>query len=129
MTRSPMKRRALPRTPEERRKFAWLHDLGRCCLTGRTDIHVAHLHEGSLCMGRKVGPELTLPLCWLLHAEQHRTREFWPRAFRGDPRDWALRLHDLFEADDRYGAELLLKDMSERACREYLAPLLRPAVA
>lgn len=113
------------RTALERRKFKWLHSL-RCCLSLRPDgLQVSHLHEGSgTSHNQKVGPELTLPMHHILHAEQHRTRAFWPNAFSGDPRDWALRLHDLFEQVDDHGADLLLQDMHDRANLGYLGGIL-----
>jgi hypothetical protein len=113
-----------------RQKFAWLHSLRTCCLSGREDIQIAHLHEQMWSgMARKVSDVLVLPLSAPLHAAQHRHPiEFWPNALPcEDPKDWAVRLHDIWESRDLEGADLLLRDMQGKANRGYLAQFLARA--
>ena len=107
-------------------KFGWLHSLRTCCLSGRDDIHIAHLHENMWSgMGRKVSDVLTLPLSAPLHRAQHAHADFWQHALPGEnPKDWAVRLDDLWEDRDLEGAEALLADMRSRASRSYLAQFL-----
>jgi hypothetical protein len=105
-----------------------------CCLSGRDDIHICHLHEGSgTSSNQKVSDVLVLPMCHLLHRAQHKhPTEFWPMALpRDDPsaslreaKDWAVRLDDRWQARDLEGAEALLADMRRRASRSYLAQFL-----
>ena len=124
-----MKHRAKSKPAVERRKEAWLHTLP-CCLSGREDIEVAHLHEGELTsFNRKVSFVHTLPLSAILHRAQHRHADVWKHALGENPRPWAERLHDLFEKDEHMEAQVLLWDMQERASREYLGAILRRAVA
>ena len=106
-------------------KFGWLHSLRTCCLSGRSDIEISHLHEGSFMLGRKVSDVLVLPMCHLLHKAQHKYPAFWTAALPGhDPKDWAVRLDDLWQARDLEGADLLLRDMQGMANRDYLSSLL-----
>ncbi len=118
-----MTRRAVP-------KFGWLHSLRTCCLSGRDDIQIAHLHEQMWSgMGRKVSDVLTLPLSCLLHAAQHKyPRDFWQRALPGEnPKDWAVRLDDIWRDRDLESAAALLGDMQAKANRAYLAQFLMRA--
>ena len=111
-------------------KFAWLHSLRTCCLSGRDDIQVAHLHEQMWSgMGRKVSDVLVLPLSHLLHAAQHKHPiEFWPRALPcEDPKDWAARLDDIWQDRDLESAAALFGDMQAKANRAYLAQFLMRA--
>ena len=111
-------------------KFGWLHSLRTCCLSGRDDIQIAHLHEEMWSgMGRKVSDVLVLPLSHLLHAAQHKhPMEFWPRALPcEDPKIWAERLDDIWQDRDLESAAALLGDMQAKANRAYLAQFLMRA--
>ena len=113
-------------------KFGWLHSLRTCCLSGRADIEISHLHEKSFTSSnQKVSDVLVLPMSKLLHLAQHKhPREFWPGVFPGsklpytESRVWAERLHDIWEKRDLEGAADLLADMQARADRRYLRQFL-----
>ena len=107
------------------RKRQWLQTFG-CCLSGREDCDLIHLHEGSgTSSNQKVGDHLTLPMSRLLHIEQHRSPAFWARALPGeDPKHWAVRLHDIWEKRNLDEAQALFSDMRYVANRDYLAEVL-----
>lgn len=113
----------------------WIHThLGICCLTGRLDIHTAHV--GGLAQGKGMGikcdEKYMLPLDAYLHLHaDHRPDlwpDFWANALPGeDHLAWAERLFDCFEKDDRDSGLRLLMDMQDIANRTYLATILRRA--
>ena len=75
-------------------------------------------------LGKKVSDVLVLPMSYILHKAQHRDPAFWSKALPGEnPKDWAIRLDDLWMARDLEGADLLFKDMQGRADRPYMAAL------
>ena len=113
-------------TSAEKAYYQWLHmDVGRCCLSGRTDgltiAHTGRLAHGK-GMGRKAMLNTCLPLYGPLHAAEERGREeFWRQAgFPGDERfAWSERLYDIFNAnpDDYRAIADLLVDMWGKANR------------
>ncbi len=107
------------------KKRHWLSTFG-CCLTGRIDCDLVHLHEGEgTSSNQKVPDALTLPMSTILHRAQHKHADFWQRALPGeDPKDWAVRLDDIWKDRDLESAAALLGDMQARADRAYLAPFL-----
>jgi len=110
---------------EWKRKAAWLHSLRKCCLSGRSDIELAHLHEGSFMLGRKVSNVLVLPLSEILHKEQHRDPEFWEKALPGvDPKDEAKWLDCAWRQNNIEGAEGILGNMNALANKAYLTSIL-----
>jgi hypothetical protein len=112
------------------KKKRWLAPFG-CCLTGRQDAELCHLHEGEFTShNQKVGDHLTLPMSRRIHEAQHKHQdEFWLKALPGgDPREWAVRLHDIWEARDLEAAEDFFFDMQHAASPEYLSRfLIEPA--
>ncbi len=111
------------------KKRHWLSTFG-CCLTGRIDCDLVHLHEGSwTSSNQKVPDALTLPMSTILHRAQHKyPLEFWQRALPGeDPKDWAVRLDDIWQDRDLESAAALLGDMQAKADRAYLAQFLMRA--
>ena len=108
-------------------KFAWLHSLRMCCLSGRADIEISHLHEGMFqSSNKKVSDVLVLPMAAALHRAQHaHPAHFWRNALPGqNPKAWAIRLDDIWTDRDLEGAELLFRDMQDLARRDYLAQFL-----
>ena len=108
-------------------KFAWLHSLRTCCLSGRADIEISHLHEKSFTSSnQKVSDVLVLPMAAPLHRAQHKhPAHFWRNALPGqNPKAWAERLDDIWSERDLEGAERLFRDMQEKARRDYLAQFL-----
>ena len=112
-------------------KFGWLHSLRTCCLSGRADIQISHLHEQEITsLNQKVSDVLTLPMAHQLHAAQHANpREFWPGVFKvtkpyTEARAYAELLHDIWQKRDLEGADKLFRDMQGRADRGYLAQFL-----
>ena len=107
-------------TPLERRYYKWLEGMP-CALSARTDeVERAHLRKFT-GMGIKPHPRHILPLHHTLHEAEHDSpKHFWPCVFDDDPRDWAERLFEMFEQNDRTGAELLLVDMHEKASQPFL---------
>lgn len=113
-------------TKEESDYYAWLHDDGVCCLTGRTDgINIAHTggpDEGK-GMGRKAYLHTCLPIFWRLHMIEERQREFfWTSAGFPDYLVWAKRLHDHYTTGQP--KELVIYAMIARANREYLTGVM-----
>jgi len=115
-------------TPQEARYYAWLHDQGQCCLTGRADIELAHtggLTEGK-GTGRKAWLKTVLPIAKPLHVlEERNRRQFWVQAGHPDYLAWAERLFDIYEAN--YSPLALFLDMQEQADRAFLTTVLRAA--
>ena len=110
-------------TSTESRYYRWLTGMP-CCLSARTD-RVQRAHTGGLSegkgMSRKAPLWTVLPLYWSLHAVEERQRKrFWGEVGI-EPIPHAERLFDMFEVNDRTGAELMLADMHEAANLEYLA--------
>jgi len=107
------------------RKRQWLSTFG-CCLTGRIDCDLCHLHEGEFTSSnQKVGDHLTLPMSRLVHIAQHDHGDFWQYALPGEnPKEWAVRLHDIWEKRNLEEADALLRDMQDIANRQYLAQFL-----
>ena len=117
-------------TPLERRYFAWLGGFP-CCLSQRPD-GVQLAHTGDVTTGKgvgfKTGPDTVLPLHHALHAMEEKGRQwFWSGALGESPLPWAERLFDIFEKDDREGAEILLMDMHEQADKAFLRMLFERA--
>ncbi len=110
------------------KKRHWLSTFG-CCLTGRIDCDLVHLHEGSwTSSNQKVPDALTLPMSTILHRAQHKHADFWHRALPGeDPKDWAVRLDDIWQDRDLESAAALFGDMQAKANRQYLAQFLMRA--
>lgn len=115
----------------EKRHFEFLHHLGRCALTGRTDgIEVAHIriHAG---MALKPNWRHTLPLHHLVHAAQERAGTDWwgelgfDLGTAQDPRHWAGVIALASEARDWGEAEALLFDMRRRANKSILREILK----
>ena len=86
----------MTRAPEEKAKFAFIHEVGICAVTGRSgDVHCAHVRfsdaffgKANPGMGTKPEPVWTLPLSPEKHQQQHGMgeAEFW-RLHGYDPRD------------------------------------------
>ena len=114
-------------TPLQKKRH-WLSTFG-CCLTGRIDCELCHLHEQMwTSSNRKVPNSLTLPMSAIIHRAQHKHADFWPNALPGhDPKHWAERLDDIWLARDLEGAADLLADMQAKADRGYLAQFLQQA--
>ena len=123
-----VKRREI--TPADwRRKATFLHSLHTCCLSGRNQIELSHLHEGSFKLGRKVSNVLVLPMNYILHKAQHRDPGFWAKALPGhDPKEWAVRLDKICQDNDPEAAEALLQHMQANANRGYMTGLFMAEV-
>ena len=84
-------------------------------------------------MAQKACISTILPLQNALHLAEESGRDaFWQKALGESPVPWAKRMLDLFEKDDRLGADLLLADMHDKATRhgrEYLMSILMRAAA
>ena len=75
------------RSPDERRRYAFLHDIGVCAATGvEGDVHAAHIRGADFYFnkplaGMAIKPHWiwTLPLSPEAHREQHAGNEktFW----------------------------------------------------
>ena len=124
------KQKQMPQAEWSRYK-RFLHGLGVCCLSGRSDIQLAHAGDVTTGkgMGRKCPHYQVLPLSMPLHhAEEGGRSDFWKQALPGEKHlDWAERLYECFEQSDRTGALLLLEDMRDLADRQYLASILAVA--
>lgn len=119
----------------ERQHFQFLHQLGRCALTGRTDgIEVAHIriHAG---MALKPNWRHTLPLHHLVHAAQERQGQDWwgevgfDLGTAQDPRNWAGVIALASENRDWEEAEVLLNRMHRRANKSILRDILKGEAA
>lgn len=109
----------------ERLYYRWLHSFGQCCLTGRSDIELAHTGDltAGKALGRKSPVWTVLPLARDVHHYEERHRaEFWASVGIDDHLAWAERLYDIFKAKDDPTA--LFLDMQEKANRGYLAGIL-----
>lgn len=112
-------------TAEEKARFAFLHEIGLCCASGRDgEIHVAHIsgpdhlfNKPPAGVGAKAHFVWTLPLSAEAHAEQHRKgeRQFWSqngfpwRDLGRGPMAAALILEGFRALDDVEGARRWIK--------------------
>ena len=119
-------------TAMEKRFNKFMHrDVGRCCITDRPDIEIAH--TGGLAHGkgaaRKAWLSTCLPLAKPLHViEERNHEEFWARVgFPDKDRfHWSVRLWDIFQKGDDYRAvNAWLADMQARANRAEIYDMLR----
>ncbi|MEM1371942.1 MAG: hypothetical protein AAGG72_06915, partial [Pseudomonadota bacterium] len=108
----------------------WLHEDMACCLSGRTDVQLAHCGDVTTGKGMaiKSAPWTQLPLSFPLHlAEEANRNAFWEMAIGESPLPWAERLWDCFTTGDKESGQLLLADMRDMANREFLASILERA--
>ncbi|WP_299933710.1 hypothetical protein [uncultured Pelagimonas sp.] len=118
---------------DEKRHFAFLHSLGRCALTRRTDgIELAHIRMFT-GMALKPNWRHVLPLHHTVHAAQERAGADWwgdvgfeldtPQ----DPRHWAVLLASFTVNRDREGAEDVLMRMFRRSNKSMLREIMMGA--
>ncbi|MEM6546468.1 MAG: hypothetical protein AAF713_01855 [Pseudomonadota bacterium] len=85
-------------TQEERRYYAWLHELP-CCLS-MVSIGVQVAHTGGLSEGkgvaRKADLQTCLPLHYRLHYWEERNRRLFWRQVGVDPIRWSAKLYQAF---------------------------------